>query len=95
LLHPAFMVRFLALAELAPFGPPRAIAVANRFTVFLPKAKTKNLFEPPGFLKPATDRPALAELSRDIEAVVSLADQVISLESRFPRPVLRSSPPFG
>ena len=79
LLHPAFMVRFLDLAKLTSFGWPRAFAEGNRFTILLPKTTPKNLFEPPSYMKPAADRPALADLCRDIQAVLAVADAVIAL----------------
>lgn len=80
LLHPAFMVRFLDLSKLAAFGLPRAFAEGNRFTILLPKTLPKNLFEPPSALKPAADRVALAELCRDIQAVLALSDTIIELD---------------
>lgn len=80
LLHPAFMVRLLDLSKLTAFGVPRAFAEGNRFTIFLPKTGPKNLFEPPTFMKPAADRQALAELCRDIQAVLALSDAVIALD---------------
>lgn len=79
LLHPAFMVRFLDLSKLTSFGWPRAFAEGNRFTILLPKTMPKNLFEPPSYIKPAADRQALAQLSRDIQAVLAVSDAVIAL----------------
>ena len=83
LLHPAFMEKLLALGERPDFGRPQALCVGRRLTFAMPKRIARNLFEPPGFQKPAASREALVKLKADIEAVIAAADAVIDLDHRF------------
>ena len=80
LLTPAFMERFTALASGEGFSRPAALAQGNRLTAALPKRMMGDLFEPPPYWKPAGGGEALLSLSRDIEAVLKMADAVISLD---------------
>jgi Protein of unknown function (DUF3137) len=80
LLTPAFMERFTALASGLGFSPPAALAQGNRLTAALPKRIMGDLFEPPPYWKPAGGGEALLSLSRDIEAVLKMADAVIDLD---------------
>ena len=80
LLTPAFMERFTALAATSGFSLPGALAEGNRLVVALPKSLgTGKLFEPRRYWKPAGGE-ALVVLERDIRAVLSMADTVISLD---------------
>jgi hypothetical protein len=80
LLTPAFMERFTALASGAGFSPPAALVQGNRLTAALPKRLMGDLFEPPPYWKPAGGAEALQSLSRDIEAVLKMADEIIDLD---------------
>jgi hypothetical protein len=80
LLTPAFMERFMALGALAGFGRPLALAQDNRLMLALPKADGRNLFEPPGYRKPAASRAVLMQLDKDISALLATADSVIDLD---------------
>jgi Protein of unknown function (DUF3137) len=79
LLTPAFMERFMGLAERSGYSLPGAIAEANRLLLALPKSDGRDLFEPPVYWKPAGGR-ALLELNQDIAAVLRMADAVIALD---------------
>lgn len=79
LLTPAFLERFLSLAELSSIGKPLALARDERLLLILP-SYGKNLFEPPSYRLPTAGRTALAELERDIAAVLAVADAVIDLD---------------
>jgi hypothetical protein len=79
LLTPAFMERFTALAALSGFALPGAWAEGNRLVTALPKRSPVDLFEPPVYWKPSGGKTLLA-LSRDIEAVLEMADAVIDLD---------------
>jgi hypothetical protein len=79
LLTPTFMERFLRIAELPGFGAPLALARDERLLLVLPSSG-KNLFEPPSYRWPTAGRTALAELDRDIAAVLAVADAVIDLD---------------
>jgi hypothetical protein len=80
LLTPAFMERFLAFAQSGRFGAPVALVQDNRLLMALSVGGGRNLFEPPSYLKPAAARDALAQLTRDLEAVLRAADAVIELD---------------
>lgn len=97
LLTPAFMERMLALAERPGFDPPLALARDDTLTVAMPKAWSKDLFEPPSYLRPAASGEALVELDKDIAAVLATADAVIDLdpltrEAAFPMRRSQESP---
>ncbi|ODT86430.1 DUF3137 domain-containing protein [Phenylobacterium sp. SCN 70-31] len=80
LLTPAFMARFMALAESGRFGAPAALIQDNRLIMALAATHGRNLFEPPSYRKPAAGREALTQLHDDIEAVLRAADAVIDLD---------------
>jgi hypothetical protein len=80
LLTPAFMERFMALAESSAFSLPGGMAEGNLLVVALPKAfGTGDLFEPPAYWKPAGGQ-ELVRLENDIRAVLEMADTVIHLD---------------
>jgi hypothetical protein len=80
LLTPAFMERFLQLAESGRFGAPIGLVEAARMLLAMPKGAVGDLFEPPSYLKPAAGRDALRALSADIQHVLAVADAVIDLD---------------
>lgn len=82
LLTPAFMERFLALAQRPGFGRPQALAQDNRLLLTIPNSNGADYFEPPSYLKPATSREALMRLDRDIASVLATADAVIDLDDQ-------------
>ena len=80
LLTPAFMERFMGLAESTGFSLPGAMAEGNRLVVALPKTfGTGDLFEPPAYWKPAGGR-ELVRLENDIRAVLEMADTIVHLD---------------
>jgi hypothetical protein len=79
LLTPAFMERLTRLAEGTGFALPGALAEGNRLTMALPARTAGKLFEPPPYWKPAGGQ-VLVRLSREIEAVLKMADTVIDLD---------------
>lgn len=80
LLTPAFMERFLALANSGRFGAPAALVQDNRLLMALGSTGRGDLFQPPSYRKPAAGREALTRLHDDIEAVLRAADAVIDLD---------------
>lgn len=80
LLTPAFMERFLALAERPGFGRPQALARDNLLLLAIPKSGGSDYFEPPSFLRPAVSHAVLLRLDRDIACVLAMADAVIGLD---------------
>ena len=80
LLHPAFMVRLLAMGERPGFGRPLALAAGDRLTLAMPKTTGRNLFEAPSFRKPADSRETLIKLREDITAALKAADAVLDLD---------------
>lgn len=80
LLTPAFMERFLALADGSGFSLPGAMAEGATLVVALPKRMgTADLFEPPPYWKPAGGD-ALVRLQNDIRRVLDMTDTVIHLD---------------
>jgi hypothetical protein len=79
LLTPAFMQRFTTMAERTGFSLPGARAEGNQLVIALPKRMPVDLFEPPVYWK-HTGGKVLLDLSRDIEAVLAMADTVIDLD---------------
>jgi hypothetical protein len=80
LLTPAFMERFMALAESSGFALPGGMAEGNMLVVALPKGfGTRDFFEPPPYWKPAGGQ-ELVRLENDIRAVLAMADTVIHLD---------------
>ena len=68
LLTPAFMERFMSLAESSGFSLPGAMAEGNTLIVALPKRMgAGDLFEPPPYWKPAGGD-ALVRLQDDIRS---------------------------
>lgn len=82
LLNPAFMERLLKLAQLPGFGVPLILCAGRILYIAMPRTGL-NLFEPPGFRKPAATHEALVALRKDIAAVLAAADAVIDLDHRF------------
>jgi hypothetical protein len=82
LLNPAFMERLLKLAQLPGFGVPLILCAGRVLHIAMPRTGL-NLFEPPGFRKPAATHEALVALRKDIAAVLAAADAVIDLDHRF------------
>ncbi len=82
LLNPAFMERLLKLGQLPGFGLPLVLCSGRVFQIAMPNSGL-NLFEPPGFRKPAATHEALVQLRKDIAAVLAAADAVIDLDHRF------------
>lgn len=80
LLTPAFMERFMVLAQSGRFGAPAALVQDNRLIMALASTSGRNLFEPPSYRKPAAAREAVTQLHDDIEAVLRAADAVIDLD---------------
>ena len=80
LLTPAFMERFLKLAESGRFGAPLGLVEGAKMLLAMPKGTAGNLFEPPSYRRPATARDAIRDLSADIEHVLAVADAVIDLD---------------
>jgi hypothetical protein len=83
LLHPAFMEKLLALGRLPDFGLPLVLCSGRSLQIAMPKKIGRDLFEPPGFQKPAASREALIQLRKDIETILGAADAVIDLDHRF------------
>lgn len=80
LLTPAFMERFIALAESSGFALPGALAEGNTLVVALPKRMgSADLFEPPPYWKPAGGD-TLVRLQNDIRKVLAMANTVINLD---------------
>lgn len=80
LLTPAFMERLMALEALSGMAPPGATAQGNRLMIALPKRLgAGDLFEPPPYWKPSGGQ-ALVRMSRDIRAVLAMADAVSGLD---------------
>lgn len=82
LLNPAFMERLLKLAQLPGFGVPLILCAGRVLYIAMPRVGL-DLFEPPGFRKPAATHEALVALRKDIAAVLAAADAVIDLDHRF------------
>lgn len=82
LLNPAFMERLLQLAQLPGFGVPLILCAGRVLHIAMPRTGS-DLFEPPGFRKPAATHEALVQLRKDIAAVLEAADAVIDLDHRF------------
>jgi hypothetical protein len=80
LLTPAFMERLMALGDRPGFAMPVALAEGNRLIVAMPKAYSRDLFEPPGLRRKADGGRVLAELCSDIAAVLAVASSVIDLD---------------
>lgn len=80
LLTPAFMERFMALSERPGFGRPLALAADKRLLLAIPKSDGADYFEPPGYLKHAASKDALARLDRDLSAIFALVDAVFELD---------------
>jgi hypothetical protein len=83
LLHPAFMEKLKALGGLPDFGLPLVLCSGRSLQIAMPKKIPRDLFEPPGFQKPAASREALIQLRKDIETILGAADAVIDLDHRF------------
>jgi hypothetical protein len=81
LLNPAFMERFLRLGDSVVYGAPQALAVDSRLHLALPKRSPRDLFQPPGFRKPADCRATLQRLHGDLSALLAAADAAIGLDS--------------
>ena len=80
LLTPAFMERFMALADASGFALPGAMAEGNTLVVALPnRTGATDLFEPPPYWKPAGGD-ALVRLQTDIRKVLDMTDTVIHLD---------------
>jgi len=82
LLNPAFMERLMKLGQLPGFGLPLVLCAGREFHIAMPRTGS-DLFEPPGFRKPAATHEALVALRKDIAAVLAAADAVIDLDHRF------------
>jgi hypothetical protein len=82
LLNPAFMERLMKLGQLPGFGLPLVLCAGRVLHIAMSRAGS-DLFEPPGFRKPAATHEALVTLRKDIAAVLAAADAVIDLDHRF------------
>ena len=76
------MERLLKLAQLPGFGVPLVLCAGRVLHIAMPRTGP-DLFEPPGFRKPAATHEALVALRKDIAAVLAAADAVIDLDHRF------------